>query len=126
MSDILWYDIWDKIFKYSWMDQVIYLVHSWILDVRRYSDRTSYEITLVHLSVCPSLSFRKIGSLVFSDIVHDDSWPWHIVTDRPRFLKENFGSLNLGQMGKNQAQKLGFLPSFQVWFISVPWNCTKW
>ena len=29
----------------------------------------------VCLSVCLSLSFLKIGSLVFSDIVHDDSWP---------------------------------------------------
>ena len=26
-------------------------------------------------SVCPSLSFLKIGSLVFSDNVHDDSCP---------------------------------------------------
>ena len=48
-----------------------------MLDVSR---TASYEIILVHLSVCqsvcpflrPSLSFFKIGSLVFSDIVHDD------------------------------------------------------
>ena len=43
-------------------------------------------------SVCPSLSFLKIGSLVFSDIVHDDSWPWYLMTDRARFFK--FGSLD--------------------------------
>ena len=44
----------------------------WTLDV----DQTaSYIITLVRLSVCPSLNLLKIGSLVFSDIVHDDSWP---------------------------------------------------
>ena len=45
----------------------------WTLDV---SWTASYEITLcpfVCLSVCPSLNFLKIGSLVFSDIVHDDS-----------------------------------------------------
>ena len=41
---------------------------------------------LVRLSICQficlSLSFLKIGSLVFSDIVRDDSWPWYLVTDR--------------------------------------------
>ena len=46
-----------------------------MLDVSR---TAPYQITLVRLSVCPSvrqpsLSFLKIGSLVFSDIVHDDS-----------------------------------------------------
>ena len=56
------------------------------LDVSR---TASYEITLVHLSVHPSvrpsLSFLKIESLVFSDIVHDDSQPSHLVTDKPGF-----------------------------------------
>ena len=42
----------------------------------------------VRLYVRPSLSFLKIGSLVFSDIVHNDSWPWYLVTDRDRFLKK--------------------------------------
>ena len=45
------------------------------------SRTTSYEITLVRLSVplsvCPSarpsLSFLKIGSIVFSDVVHDEN-----------------------------------------------------
>ena len=32
-------------------------------------------------SVRPPLSFLKFGSLVFSDIVHDDSWPWYLVND---------------------------------------------
>ena len=81
----------------------------WTLDVSR---TASYEITLVHLSVCPyvrpSLSFLKIGSLVFSDIAHDDSWPWYLMTDRARFLKTNFGGSNLGQMGQNWAQNLVF------------------
>ena len=40
----------------------------------------------LYIPVCPSLSFFKIGSLVFSGIVHDDSWPWHLVTDRARIL----------------------------------------
>ena len=66
----------------------------WMLDVSR---TASYEITLVRLSicpfsvclsVCPSLSFLKIGSLVFSDIVHDDSSPWYLVTDSQIFEKK--------------------------------------
>ena len=56
----------------------------WTLDVSR---TASYEIILVRLSVClsirPSLNFLKIGSLVFSDIGHDDSLThkdlcWHL------------------------------------------------
>ena len=42
----------------------------WTLDVIW---TATYEITLVRLSICPSLSFLKIGSLVFSDVVHGDS-----------------------------------------------------
>ena len=46
----------------------------------------------VYLSVClsarPSLTFLKIGSLAFSEIVHDDSWPRYVVTDRAIFLKK--------------------------------------
>ena len=57
----------------------------WTLDVSR---TASYEITLARLSVRPSLSFLKIGSLVFSDIVNHDSWPWYLVTDGARFLKK--------------------------------------
>ena len=33
----------------------------------------------------------------FSDIVHDDSWPWYLATDEARFLKKNSGGPNLGQ-----------------------------
>ena len=41
---------------------------------KKYIHRTaSYEITLVRLSFRPPLSFLKIGSLVFSETVHDDS-----------------------------------------------------
>ena len=51
-----------------------------LLDARRELTE-SYEITLVCLSVCPSarpsvrpsLSCSKTGSLVFLDIIHDDS-----------------------------------------------------
>ena len=57
-----------------------------LLDARRELTE-SHEITLVCLSVCPSarpsvrssLSCSKTGSLVFLDIIHDDSWPWYQV-----------------------------------------------
>ena len=57
-----------------------------ILDAR--SQSTSFEITLTRLSVRSSLNFLKIESLVFSDSVHDDSWPGYLVTDGARFLKK--------------------------------------
>ena len=64
-----------------------------LLDVSR---TASYEITLVYLSVFlfvrPSLSFFKIGSLVFSDIVHDNSWPCYLVTDVARFLQKKLAA----------------------------------
>ena len=46
-------------------------------------------------SVCPSLNFRKTGPLVFSDIVHGDSWPRYLVTDETRFLEKKIGGPNL-------------------------------
>ena len=84
----------------------------WTLNVNR---TLSYEITLVCLSVslslCPSLNFPKIGSLVFSDIVHDDSWPWYLVTDKAIFSKKTFGGPNLDPTDQNQAQ-IRFFPIF--------------
>ena len=44
----------------------------------------------IYPSFCLSLNFVKIGSIIFSDIVRDDSWPWYLVTDKARFLKESF------------------------------------
>ena len=55
-------------------------------------------------SVRRSLRFLNIGSLVFSDIVHDDSWLWYLVSDEARFLRNIFGGLNLGPTGVNQTQ----------------------
>ena len=62
------------------------------------------------LPVCPTvrpfLSFLKMVSLVSSDIVHDNSWPWYLVTDGVRFLKEKktIGGPNLGQMIQNRVR----------------------
>ena len=33
-----------------------------------------------------TVSYEKFGSLVFSDIVNDDSWPWYLGTDKVRFF----------------------------------------
>ena len=70
----------------------------WTLDVSR---RASYEITLVRLSVCPSvcpsLSFLKIG---------------YLVTDEARFLKKKKKNWRpeFGPNGPKSGPKLGFLP----------------
>ena len=66
------------------VNSFIILFYFCTLDVSRTG---SYEIALVRLSVCqfvvlsdhPSLSFLKFGSLFFSDILPDDSWPWYLV-----------------------------------------------
>ena len=70
-----------------------------------------------------SPSFLKIGLLVFSDIVHQDSWPWYLVTDKARFLKKKIWRSKLVSNVPKLDQRLGFLSFFQVWFISFPGNC---
>ena len=79
----------------------------------------------VYSSVRPLLSFLKIGSLVFSDIIHDDSWPWYLLTDRARFLKKILVTQMSGPDGTKSGPKIGFLPFSQVWFISFLWNYTQ-
>ena len=71
------------------------------------SQTASYEIILVRLSVRLSVYpyvRLKIGSLFFSDIVHDNSWPWYLVTNAARFLKIKFGGPNLGPTRLNEDQ----------------------
>ena len=79
----------------------------------------------VHPSVQPSLSFLKIRSVIFNDIVHDDSWPWYLETDKVRFLKKNIGGLSLGPMGLNQAQ-IEIFPHFlefgSLVFLEIVYN----
>ena len=62
----------------------------------------SYEIILVLLSVCPSVHCPYFTK--FSDIVHDDSWSWYLVTDEARIFKKAFGEVNLGPASLNQVQ----------------------
>ena len=113
--------------------------YCWTLDV---SWTEAYEITLVRPSVrpsvclsvcpsvrpvrppvCPSLSSFKIGSLVVSDIVHDDNWPWYLVTDEARYLKRNSGSPNLGPTSLNRAQNEVFHHFLEFELFG---NCIQW
>ena len=45
----------------------------WMLDVCRTASYENHSCPSVRLSIWPSLNFLKIRSLVFSDILHDDS-----------------------------------------------------
>ena len=76
----------------------------------------SYEIILVrlsvHLSVRPfvrlSLTFLKIGSLDFPDIVHNDSWSWYLSTYKARLLKKNGGPTKFGSNRHKSGQNAFF------------------
>ena len=57
----------------------------WTLNV---SQRASCEITLVRLSVCPSLKISQDWMISFFWFLHDDTLPWYLVTDEARFLKK--------------------------------------
>ena len=93
-----------------------------IFDARRWSYSVLWNHCLsVRPSVRPSLSLLKIGSLIFSDIAWDDSWPWYLVTGRDRFLKKK-----IGPNGLKLGPKLGFLSFSEVWFISFLRTCIQW
>ena len=92
------------------------------LDARRYSDSVlwNHSCPSLCLSVCPSL---KIWSLFFSCIVHDDSWPWRLVTDGARFLKKSFGSPNLTKIGpKTRFFFSHFLKFGSLVFLSITFD----
>ena len=101
------------------------VLYYWMLGV---SWTASYEITVFHLSVslsvCPSLTFLKIGLLVFS-IVHDDNWPWYLVTDKARFFKKNwwpeFGS-NGPKLGQKNRFFWHFLKFGSLVFLEIAYN----
>ena len=81
--------ILEKINHFAWRHEV-FSSHFWTLTL--VGQHPMKSLLSVCPSVCPSvytsLSFLKIGSLVYSHIVHDDSWLWHLVTDWARFLKK--------------------------------------
>ena len=85
-------------------------LHHRIFDV---SQRASYEITLVRLSVCPSirlsihlsLSLLKTGSIFSSDFVHHDSC---LVTDKASFFKKIFWWTEFGPSSPKSGPKWVF------------------
>ena len=102
----------------------------WTLDVSR---TTFFEITFVCLSIFPTIcpSFTKFSQVwiigFFPDIVHDDSWPWYLVTGKVRFKKK--GSLNFGPTGLNQAQNEVFchFTEFGSYvFLEIVYNDSLW
>ena len=108
-----WKNMCTNLYDYGYNPKIKYVICIiilcfWTLNVSR---TASYKITLVRLSIClsthRSVSFLKIGSLVFSDIVHDDGWPWYLVTDGARFLKKK---LTARIQAQNWAQHLFFCP----------------
>ena len=80
----------------------------------------------VLVSVRPSLNVFKIGSLVFSDIVHDDSWSWFVVTEEDRFFKKKNWRPKFGPNGSKLGPKWGISPFYWVWVLCFPWNCIQW
>ena len=53
------------------------------------SSRGSYELGSVSLSVCPSGTFLRIGSLLFSDFLHEVRGPQRVKSDGARFFGKN-------------------------------------
>ena len=80
------------------------------------SQTASHEITLVCTFVHPSQSFLKIGLLVFCDYLHDDSWPWYVVTDQAKFLKKNLQP-DFGPKGPKLGLKWGLCNFFVFWSL---------
>ena len=73
------------------------------------------------LPVCPTvrpfLSFLKMVSLVSSDIVHDNSWPWYLVTVGVRFLKKKLEILIWAKWSKIKPEtspKCGLLVFLEI------------
>ena len=104
-----------------------------MLDV---SHTAPYEITLAPLSICsslslsiplsvrPSLSFLKIGSIVISDIVHDYTWPRYVVTVEARFQKKKKknGDPNLDQNWAQNKVFHHFLKFASLVFLEIGCN----
>ena len=67
------------------------------------------QLSCVCQSVRPSV---RPSLRVFSDIVHDDTWPWYLVIDKATFLKK----INLTA---KSGPKSGFLSFSWVWIIKT-------
>ena len=101
--------------------ETLVVTHFWTLNVYwtdYYLDRMSFRL--------PVTKFSQDWIIFFSDIVHDDSWPWYLVAHEARFLKKKKNWWpKFGPNGPKVDPKLGFSSFSQVWF-SFHWNCLPW
>ena len=90
---------------------------SYEINLIRLSVRLSVRLSArlsVCLSICQSarLSINKFFQdwiiSFFSDIVHDDSWPWYLVTDEAIFLNKTFWWLKFWSNRPKLGQKWDF------------------
>ena len=109
-------------------------IYYWMLDTRQGPTKSFSSVRLsVHLSILPfvrlSLTFLKIGSLDFPDIVHDDSWPWYLVIYEARLLKKNGGPTEFGSNGHKSGQDevfCYFLEFVSYVFLEIAYNDSPW
>ena len=96
----------------------------WILDAQCFSDSILWNHSCP--SVYQSVHHLILNQLIFSDIVHDDSWPWYLVKDGTRLLKKKkIGGLNLGSSGLHWAQNEvfgNFLDCGSLVFLESAYN----
>ena len=64
----------EKLNSFNSLVSRIGIIDIWMLDVSQTASYVRQHPNRSCPSVSPSLSFLKIGSLVFYNIVHDDSW----------------------------------------------------
>ena len=83
--------------SFEWLIKTTWLLFGCSTLVRQRPMKSLTSVCLsIRLSICPSVrpsfrpsvSFLKIESLAFCDIIHDDSWSWYLVNYGARFLKK--------------------------------------
>ena len=60
-------------------------------------------------------NFSQDWIIIFSDILHDDSWPWYLVIDETKFKKKKKWWPEFGL-------KWGFSTFSWVWIVHFAWN----
>ena len=79
----------------------------------------------VHPSFCLSVSFLRIGPLVFSETQHSVRSPYLVMCDRAIFFWENPHRAKMTKNGQKMAQKYGFGTFQENHVFSFVWNLCK-
>ena len=104
----------------KWNDFCLDTHYSWKLDVgQRPLKSLSSDCSTVRLSIRPPQNFLKIGSLVFSDVVRDDSWPWYLVTDEAILLKKILAARIWAQWAEIRVENEVFSFPWIFFFYSI-------